>query len=279
MHIHRVAAFTEGGQGGNPAGVVLSDHLPDTETMQRIAAEVGYSETAFAAKRDDGAWRVRYFSPESEVPFCGHATIGLGAVLGRTHGTGLYPLVLNDSAIEVESGALDGQVFSILRSPTTHSTPADPAMLADALDLFGYTSADLDPAIPPHKANGGANHLIIALKDRATLTAMTYDLDTGRRFMRAHDLVTVDFIVRQSERLFHSRNAFASGGVLEDPATGAAAAALSGMLRDTGALTDGTITILQGADMGRPSRIEATFTAVKGAPVMVRGACADIENT
>lgn len=277
MHIHRVAAFTEGGQGGNPAGVVLSEQLPDAETMQRIAAEVGYSETAFAAKIDDGAWRVRYFSPESEVPFCGHATIGLGAVLGRTHGAGLFPLVLNDSAIEVESGEQDGQVFSILRSPATHSAPADPAMLADALNLFGYASADLDPAIPPHKANGGANHLIIALRDRATLTAMNYDLDAGRRFMRTHDLVTVDFIVRESERLFHSRNAFASGGVLEDPATGAAAAALSGMLRDIGALADGNITILQGVDMGRPSRIVATFTAVKGSPVLVRGACADIE--
>ena len=48
--------------------------------MQRIAAEVGYSETAFAM-RDGDRWRVRYFSPEAEVPFCGHATIALGAAL------------------------------------------------------------------------------------------------------------------------------------------------------------------------------------------------------
>ncbi len=276
MHIHRVAAFTENDRGGNPAGVVLTDHLPEPEAMQRIAAEVGYSETAFAARQVDGTWRVRYFSPESEVPFCGHATIGLGAVLGQTHGPGRYPLTLNDSAIEVVSDTRDGRAFSVLRSPATHSAPAGPAVLAQALELFGYAAEDLDPSIPPRLANGGASHLIIALKDRAALAAMDYDLDAGRQFMRAHDLVTVDFVVREHARLFHSRNAFASGGVLEDPATGAAAAALAGMLRDMEVLDHGDITILQGADMGRPSRIEVTFTATKGDPVMVRGACAAI---
>ena len=81
MQVRRIAAFTDGGRGGNPAGVVLADALPGHAEMQRIAAEVGYSETAFAAPWDD-AFVVRYFSPETEVPFCGHATIALRSEKG-----------------------------------------------------------------------------------------------------------------------------------------------------------------------------------------------------
>src|SRR4051794_28306133 len=74
MHVQRIAAFSQGAHGGNPAGVVLCEALPAAEEMLTIAAEVGYSETVFAAPNEDG-WRVRYFAPEIEVPFCGHATI------------------------------------------------------------------------------------------------------------------------------------------------------------------------------------------------------------
>lgn len=83
MEVRRIAAFSDGASGGNPAGVCIAELLPAVSAMQRIAAEVGFSETVFAAPID-GGWRVRYFSPESEVPFCGHATIALGAALRWT---------------------------------------------------------------------------------------------------------------------------------------------------------------------------------------------------
>lgn len=70
MKIHKIAAFTEDGSGGNPAGVVLADKPLGADIMQRVAAEVGYSETAFASPEGD-LWATRYFSPEGEVPFCG----------------------------------------------------------------------------------------------------------------------------------------------------------------------------------------------------------------
>jgi len=83
----RLAAFTADPAGGNPAGVWIGDVLPPAGEMQRIAAEVGYSETAFLApdaSGEAGRWRVRYFSPLAEVPFCGHATIASGvALVGR----------------------------------------------------------------------------------------------------------------------------------------------------------------------------------------------------
>ncbi|RMN33788.1 Phenazine biosynthesis protein [Pseudomonas coronafaciens pv. garcae] len=80
--ILRLAAFSDGDQGGNPAGVWLGASLPDEARMQQIAAEVGFSETVFAVPLENG-WRVRYFSPLAEVPFCGHATIALGAARRR----------------------------------------------------------------------------------------------------------------------------------------------------------------------------------------------------
>lgn len=98
MDVLRIAAFSDGETGGNPAGVMIADSLPQATDMQRIAADVGFSETAFAAPKGDG-WRVRYFSPESEVPFCGHATIALGAALAMRNGDGTYRLALNDADI------------------------------------------------------------------------------------------------------------------------------------------------------------------------------------
>ena len=81
----RYAAFTLDGEGGNPAGVVLEADGLDEEQMQRIAAEVDYSETAFLTPRTDepNVYDVRYFSPEQEVPFCGHATIAAAVALAE----------------------------------------------------------------------------------------------------------------------------------------------------------------------------------------------------
>jgi len=76
--IQKLSSFSDGLAGGNPAGVVIDANLPSTVQMQKIAADIGFSETAFAMP-ENGSWRVKYFSPESEVPFCGHATIALGA--------------------------------------------------------------------------------------------------------------------------------------------------------------------------------------------------------
>lgn len=275
MQVHRIAAFTENGSGGNPAGVVLSETLPDRETMQRIAAEVGYSETAFAAPSGKN-WLTRYFSPESEVAFCGHATVALGAVLAQEKGTGRYQLSLSGGDIEVEARMQAGTGYSTLRSLPTRNAPAPDALVEEALALFGYPRTALDPSLPPRRISAGAEHLFLALNSRALLSAMHYDLEDGRAFMHRHGLVTVALVWREAENLFHARNAFASGGVLEDPATGAAAAAVAGMLRDQGICAPGELTIIQGVDMGRPSRIVVRYDETVGSPVFVSGAAARI---
>ena len=88
MNVQQIAAFCDGAMARSPAGVVLCDVLPDATPMQAVAAKVGYSETVFAAATE-GGWRVRYFTPQVEVDFCGHATIALGrrSPFGRVTGS------------------------------------------------------------------------------------------------------------------------------------------------------------------------------------------------
>jgi len=270
MDVLRMAAFTDGDTGGNPAGVLIAGTHPEEAQMRRIAAEVGYSETAFAAPEASG-WRVRYFSPESEVPFCGHATLALGAALALAHGDGVFALRLNDAAITVE-GRRDGtRLAAALQSPPTRSRPADPQLVQDALALLGYTAEDLDPRIPPALAHGGADHLVLALRTRALLAAMAYDLDTGRTLMQRAGLVTFHLAYAETPTLFHTRDPFASGGVYEDPATGAATAAFAGYLRDLQWPHGGAIDLIQGEDMGMRSRLRAEIPPTPGQSIRVSG--------
>lgn len=283
----RIAAFSDGLQGGNPAGVWIGASLPGAHEMQHIAAEVGFSETAFAVPMStplpQGAqaveptaelreWRVRYFSPEAEVPFCGHATIALGVALARRFGEGEYGLHLNQAVIKV-SGWLDGEGHwqAALQSPPTHSKPAPAELVAAALDLFGYTPADLDPRIPPALIHGGADHLVLALNSRAALAAMEYELEQGRTLMRREGLVTILLAHAAREQLFHTRNPFAYGGVYEDPATGAATAAFAGYLRDIHWPHGGIIDLFQGEDMGMASHLHAEIPAEPGSSIRVFG--------
>ncbi|KAF0653349.1 phenazine biosynthesis protein PhzF family protein [Cyanobium sp. Copco_Reservoir_LC18] len=270
MTVLRLAAFSDGERGGNPAGVVIGERLPAESEMQAIAAEVGYSETAFAAPQGNG-WRVRYFSPVAEVPFCGHATIALGAALAERCGDGVFPLMLNQAEITVE-GRRQGERWSAaLQSPPTRSAPVTPELLTAALELFGYDPGDLDPALSPAVVHGGADHLLLALRRRGDLAAMRYAMEDGARLMAEAGLLTLLLVWAEGPRRFHSRNAFAVGGVYEDPATGAATAALAGHLGRLGWPHGGSITVVQGEDMGCRSLLEAEIPAVPGASVRVAG--------
>jgi PhzF family phenazine biosynthesis protein len=271
MDVERIAAFADGEAGGNPAGVVICDVLPDATAMQALAAEVGYSETVFAAPSDRD-WRVRYFAPEVEVDFCGHATIALGAALALRHGDGTFRLQLNNAGITVEGRRAGSTMTAALQSPPTRSERASSRLVAEALALFSYSSVDLDARIPPAMANAGANHLILALNSRERLSAMRYELEAGRTFTKTEGIVTVSLIYAETPRLFHARNPFPIGGVYEDPATGAAAAALAGYLRDLGWPHGGAIEIIQGEDMGTPSCLHAEIPSTPGSSIRVSGA-------
>ena len=238
--------------------------------MQRIAAAVGDSETVFAAPQGNG-WLVRYFSPAAEVPFCGHATVALGAALAERFGDGVFPLTLNQTQITVEGRRQGDHWSAALQSPPTHQHPVAPDLLSAGLELFDYEPSDLDPALPAAIVHAGADHLLLALRRREDLAAMRYAMEDGARLMAAAGLLTLLLVWAEGPQTFHSRNAFAAGGVYEDPATGSATAALAGYLQSLGWPHGGCIAVVQGEDMGCRSLLRAEIPPQAGASIRVSG--------
>jgi len=113
----RYAAFTEDPAGGNPAGVVLDARSLDETAMRKIAADVGYSETAFITGAEGDATTIRYFSPLAEVPFCGHATIATAVALADRDGPGAIVFNTAEGAVPVNTRRDgDGRIAATLTS-------------------------------------------------------------------------------------------------------------------------------------------------------------------
>jgi PhzF family phenazine biosynthesis protein len=273
--ILRWSAFTTVPEGGNPAGVVLDARGLDDVEMQRIAADVGYSETAFLQPGiEPGDVTVRYFSPLAEVPFCGHATIASAVAHARRHGPGLlrYATPAGPVQVRTEAGA-DGTVTATLVSvpPRTVEIAADD--LDELLAALRWSRPALDPGLPPRVAFAGAWHPVVGVASRERLATLDYDFDRLAALMGARGWTTVALVHRSDDRTFHARNPFPPGGVVEDPATGAAAAAFGGYLRELGLVTPPvTLTVHQGDDMGRPSLLTVDVPAGPESGIAVSGA-------
>lgn len=274
--LYHYTAFSDTPQGGNPAGVWIGETLPDPQDMQHIAAEVGASETAFVAPSRGKERIVRYYSPEIEVSFCGHATIATGVVLGELEGDGTYRLATAVGEVPVTTGMRDGIRIAALTSVEPRYIPAAESVVLEALAALGWVTADLDHTIPPAQAYAGAWHLVLALREKARLDKLDYDFLRLKTLMQQEGFTTLQLLWRESLKMFHSRNPFPIGGVVEDPATGAAAAALGGYLRDAGLIqAPETITIRQGEAMGRPSRLTVDIPVHGG--IVVSGAAVPTE--
>ena len=274
----RYAAFTDAGVGGNPAGVVLDARGLDELAMLQIASDVGYSETAFVLPSDTAAWRVRYFSPLAEVAFCGHATVAAAVALAERSGPGSFELTTLAGPVRVRTRATDAGMVATVVSPPTHTAPVSEAVLVEALAALGWGHGDLDPAFPPHVAFAGNDHLVLGVRATATLAALDYDFDRLAELMRRQEWTTVHMFWSEGDGVFHVRNAFPPGGVVEDPATGAAAAAFGGYLRSLGLVPLPAVLVLrQGREMGAPSRLvveldpDADTVRVSGAATRITG--------
>jgi PhzF family phenazine biosynthesis protein len=259
IEILRYAAFSADPAGGNPAGVVLdAGALTDAE-MLAVAAEVGYSETAFLTEdRGAGGYRMRFFSPLAEVSFCGHATVGTAVALADRHGPGTYVFATNAGEVPV---TVDARRRATLTSVGARVAELPEEDLAALLAALRWSPSDLDPALPPRVAYAGAYHPVIAAASRQRLADLDYDVPVLKAMMEAKGWTTIQLVWRAGEDRFDVRDPFPVGGVYEDPVTGAAAAAFGGYLRDLGLVPPAAVVELaQGDDLGRPGRITVTLT-------------------
>lgn len=273
--IFRYSAFTRDPAGGNPAGVVLDATGLTDDDLQRIAAEVGFSETAFCWPADAGEdnthrVQIRYFSPRAEVAFCGHATVATAIALADAAPAITFVTPVGEVPVRLLESP-EGLVAELTSVPT-RTTVLAPTDLDELLAAVRLEDRDLHPDHPPRLGYAGNRHPIVVLDSRERLADLDEDLDRVLELCRRHDWTTVDLAWPESERMWHCRNLFPVGGVREDPATGAAAAAFGGYLRHTRSVV-GDVTVHQGEDMGRPSLLHVTTTsgsdrvAVAGAAV------------
>lgn len=262
--IHRYAAFAERADHGNPAGVVLEAQHLNAAQMQAIAADVGYSETAFVTSPLDRDARltVAYYAPEGEVDFCGHATLATAVGLGHALGFGEFTLETKVGTVPASASSVGERSIGAFQSAPTTCEPLTTDRLEALLGLLGWDRSDLHPDYPPAVGFGGNRHPILVAQHLSRLAELSYDFDALRTLCRAHNWVTLQLITPVGESQWRARDPFPWGGVIEDPATGAAAAAFAGYLRSQGRVDTGDrLTVLQGIEMGRDSRIDVEVLA------------------
>ena len=159
----------------------------------------------------------------------------------------------------------DGRPVATLTSVAPRVGPLAGDDLAEALAALGWRREELDPALPPRVAWAGAAHPVLAAATRARLADLDYDFERLGALMAARDWTTVQLVWREDPTTFHARDPFPPGGVVEDPATGAAAAALGAYLRELGLVdAPATLTIHQGDDLGRPSLLRVDVPPAGG---------------
>ena len=265
-----VDVFTDHPFGGNPLAVVHgTDGLPD-DALQALAREFNLSETAFPTPLDDGSYRLRIFTPVTELPFAGHPSLGAawsllrrglvsGRALRQTCAAGTMDVRLDD----------DGRVRLTGGEPTL-SQPVDAGA---ALAAVGLGEADLQGA-PTRVAGTGLAFCYLLVRPEAVAWCVP-DLARLREVRPSlGDAVSGPLggvvVAGWQDGAAHVRVFADDIGVPEDPATGSAALGLSVALVAAGLLPgDGRsqYDVAQGAEVGRPSRLRCAVEASGGRAV------------
>jgi len=251
-----VDVFSDRPLAGNALCVVL-DACP-AEVMARLARETNLSETTFPTITAPDAYRVRIFTPGSELPFAGHPTLGTAWALGAGTWTQTSP----GATVTVVADAGRAQ----MEQPVPAITPIDGAEAARAAGLTGVAGCWEAEA-------GGLRHLVLAAE--GGLGALTPNLGAVKACCDAAGATTFALVHRVNDRHLNARVFAPTAGVGEDPGTGSAAGPIATIARQLWGV-DETLTIRQGVEMGRPSTIEVELRS--GAGPLVGGrvsACAE----
>lgn len=244
MEFELLNVFTRDGLGGNQLAVVYPDKVLSVEVMQQTAVNFGFSETIFIYPGQ----RARIFTPVGELPFAGHPTIGAAFSIAQK-------FQLSDFSLHVPKGEIRCEVKDDLAQIVfpgdvlIQRTSADVASLLKRCEI---SASDVDET-SIRELNSGPLFLILPLKTQKALTeakVMTSLEGEARPYL----------VYRESKGLFHVRmlSPYLKGG--EDAATGSAACALAGWLREVQGEETGDAIIYQGRELGRPSEIHLSWT-------------------
>jgi trans-2,3-dihydro-3-hydroxyanthranilate isomerase len=274
--------FTDTPFGGNPLAVVLDADDLSGERMQAIATEFNLSETVFVLKPvKPGADRkkLRIFTPQTELPFARHPTVGASYLLAKLNLVELNPAHpvmaleegVGDVPVKVQSGAHGPRStqMSVPRMPERGPAPPPRADLAAMLSL---AESDL---LPGHAAYScGVPFLFVPVRDREAIARAKLRIDIWEKLLsgwwaKSVFPFTTDTVSKEAQ--IHARMFAPALGVAEDPATGSAASALAGFLHDQDPRDRSRHWLVeQGFEMGRPSLIDLEADVVAGKVTAIR---------
>ena len=244
-----VDVFTDRPLEGNQLGVFTDARDLDSETMQALALELGFSETTFLLPPEQGGTaRVRIFTPRSELPFAGHPIIGTAWVLGAPLQRGVIELETGVGIVPVEldrdeAGAI---VFGRMEQPVP---TFEPVSETDA--LFGALGVD-GSELPVERYDNGVQFAYVMLGSKEEVASLKPD------FAALEEAGNAVSCFAGSGASWKTRMFAPAFGVPEDPATGSAAGPLACHVCRHGLVEWGTwIEISQGAEIGRPSTLHA----------------------
>jgi trans-2,3-dihydro-3-hydroxyanthranilate isomerase len=283
LQYYLLEVFTREPGGGNPLAVFVDAASIAPPLMPRIARELGLSETVFVLPTTGAALaRLRIFTPDMELPFAGHPTIGTACLLASLGASG-HSMTLEEGVgdVDVRVRTGDGQAppwaqLSAAARPEIRPSPLEPARLAALLSLAEsdiQTGSPLAP--PPAGASCGVPFLFIPVRERGSLARCRLDVaewDAHVAGSWAPHVFAYSTNGASSEGgELHGRMFAPAMGIVEDPATGAAATALAGLLAHH-AGREGTHrwTLSQGVEMGRPSTLELEADVADGEVVACR---------
>jgi trans-2,3-dihydro-3-hydroxyanthranilate isomerase len=255
---HIVDVFARERYAGNQLAVVESDGDLADEEMQAVAAEMDFSETTFVESREP-PYRVRIFTPEAEIPFAGHPTLGTAHVIRDAVASGRprdIVLDLEVGEVPVEVRERDGgETLWMTQQPPTFGETLDHDRLAEVLSL---APERLDREWPVQIVSTGLPTIVVPLADREALAAIdldrgAYEDVTGER--DAKNVLAFCPDPRDEQNDLAVRVFAPFYGVPEDPATGSSNGCLAGYLARQAYLGSGTVDarVEQGYEMGRHS--------------------------
>jgi trans-2,3-dihydro-3-hydroxyanthranilate isomerase len=245
MQLDILDVFAESPLAGNQLAVVRGASELTSERMQAMALEMNFSETTFVLAESKDRARVRIFTPTQELPFAGHPTLGTAWALGGDRAEYTLELDAGNVCVEFENGV------AWMRPPPialheNHS--AD-----EVARWLGLHPADIDPGFRAQRGDVGVEFLLVGLASLETLENLEVTIDRLRA-LPAFALYAFTSKTHSPEADFRARMFFDAGGLREDPATGSANSVFGAYLMQTRG-PDYSLTVDQGVEMGRPSRI------------------------
>ena len=231
-----VDVFTDRPLAGN-ALCVVHDPVPDP-VKQAIAREVNLSETTFPVITGEAEYEMDIFTPDGQLPFAGHPSLGTAWALGKNRWT----QKTSGATVVIEAD----ETGAVMAQPDPEFAPVDPDPATRALGLFGCVGAWVT-------STGGTRHLVV-LAD-SPIHRLEPNSQLVLMVSRAVGTLSIAVVERVSDEILHARVFLPAVGIPEDPGTGSAAGAIALLAREQWG-TNADVVVRQGAEMGRPCLLE-----------------------